>query len=240
MNGARQLHEVLDDVGHAPDEVDGRRSLLHHPNGDLAHAHASAVRADDELAREDVLVDDARPHDQKHHVATKRFEAVRVRPLEAEERAEDAVVEEARRMPRHRSVVGRSREQLRSDHHVDFGSIEDLDGAKVEVDVAEIDLLADDVRAARILDARAKGRAIVRLGDGERPHLGILPREPLGDVTRRVARAVLCEDDLVREIERRELLSEIDDRRVEDGLFVVDGDDVRDVGSPGTELEFAL
>ena len=57
-----ELRDALHDVGDALEEVDARRPLLDDVDRDLLDRDPAAVGADDELAREDVLVDEARAH----------------------------------------------------------------------------------------------------------------------------------------------------------------------------------
>src|SRR5438874_2453274 len=61
-------------------------------------------------------------------------------------------------------------------------------------------------------------------------HLRMLGRQPLAAGDGAILRAVLRQEDLVAEPERVEPRDQIDDRGVQDPLFVVDGDDDRKLG----------
>ena len=55
--------------------------------------------------------------------------------------------------------------ELRADDQVGPARLEDVDGAPVEVGVAEVDFLADDELAARHQNALLHGLAVVRLAE---------------------------------------------------------------------------
>ena len=71
----------------------------------------------------------------------------------------------ARGVARPRAIVLGAGDELRADDHVGLARLEELDGASVEVGVAEIDLVADDELAARLEDALLQRLAVVRLAD---------------------------------------------------------------------------
>src|SRR5262249_1255513 len=135
----RQLREALEYVRDPARELYRGRALLEHAHRDLANSKALAISADHELARENILLDDACPRDRQKPLAHERLEAVRVGAFEAERRAEQAVVREARDVARVRAVVARASEELRSDHHVELAGVEELDGATMKIGVTEVD-----------------------------------------------------------------------------------------------------
>ncbi len=121
---------------------------------------------------------------------------MRVRPTEAERGAEEPVVQLARRVPRPRAIVARPLDELGPDHHVDAACPQHRDGAAVEIDVAEVDLVAEHEAPARLLDARAERGPVVRLADREVPHFRVLALELASDAEGPVVRAVLGEHEL--------------------------------------------
>jgi hypothetical protein len=72
-----------------------------------------------------------------------------------------------------RAIVLGSGDQLRADHQIGFAGLEDLDGAAVEIRVAQVDLVAEDERATRQQDALLQGLAVVRLTDADDPDLAV-------------------------------------------------------------------
>src|SRR5262249_12662170 len=148
----RELRDALQDVRDALEEVDRRRTLLDDANGNFLRAHAAAVRADDELAREDVLFDEARTNDVEQRHATEGLQAVRVGSAEAEEGLEHPGVRDARDVADDRAVVFGALGELGADDQIGFARLEDLHRAAVKVGVAEVDLVANHELAAREQD----------------------------------------------------------------------------------------
>jgi len=219
---------ALEHVWNALEQVDRRRALLDHAHGDFLDADAAAVRADDELAGEDVLVDEARAHRVEQRRAAERLEAVRVGAAETEKQPEHARVSDARGVAEHGAVVLGAREELRADDEIGLAAVEHVDRAAVEVRVAEVDLVANDDLPAREEDALLERLAVVRLAERDEADLvRIFRGELFGDFDGAIARAVLREDDLVHPPERLEPLAQVDDSRVQDRLLVVNRDDDR-------------
>ncbi len=165
----------------------GRFSMIVHR--DLPDEHPAAVGADDELAGEDVLVDEARAHDVEQRRAPEGLEAVRVGAAEAEHDLEERRVGDARGVADEGALVGGARGELAADDQVGRAGLEDLDGALVEVGVAEVDLVADDDVAAGQQDALLEGLAVVRLAHRDDLHLavgriGVLRRQLVPDLDR--------------------------------------------------------
>src|SRR5689334_18293381 len=88
-----ELGQALQDVGDAPDEVDGRRALLEDAHRDLPDAQACPARSDHELAGEHVLLDDAIARDGGEPLPHEGLEAMGVGTLEPERRPEQAIIE---------------------------------------------------------------------------------------------------------------------------------------------------
>ena len=139
----------------------------------------------------------------------------------------------------HRALVARALHRLAADDHVGVAVAQMLERAAVEVEIAQVDLLADHERAARLEDAAAQRLAVVRLAERERADLGPLVGEVRGELGGAIARAVLGEDDLERQLGRVEraadgveAVEQLGHRLAEDALLVVDGDHDRDVGRP--------
>ena len=131
--------------------------------GHLLDDDAGAVGADDELAREDVLVDQAGAHDVEQGEAPEGLETVRVGPAEAEHDLEQRRVGDARRVADEGPLVGGAHGELAADDQVGLAGLEDVDRPLVEVGVAEVDLVAEDEVAAREQDALLERLAVVRL-----------------------------------------------------------------------------
>ena len=128
-----------------------------------------------------------------------------------------------------RPLVARALHRLAADDQIDRAALEDRHRAPVEVDVAQIDLVAEDVLAARLFDAAPERAPVVRLPERERAHLRKAGRHLVRDLDRPITRPVLGEDDLVREARVAQAIDEVHDRRLEDRLLVVDRDDDRDL-----------
>ena len=114
-----------------------------------------------------------------------------------------------------------------------------LERAAVEVEIAEVDLLADHPGAARLEDAAAQRLAVVRLAERERADLGALVRPG----ARRARRCDRVEPFSARITSNRQLgrverdahgvvaVEQLGDRLAQDPFLVVDGDDDRDVAA---------
>src|SRR5580658_9268908 len=110
-----ELRQALHHVRHAFEQVDARRALLDDLDGDLLDLYAAAIGADHELAREDVLLHEARPHDIEQRQSPEGLEAVRVCPPEAEHELEQCRVRNARDVADERPFIGRAGYQLAAD-----------------------------------------------------------------------------------------------------------------------------
>src|SRR5690606_22123627 len=144
-------------------EMDRGLALLEDAHRDLLHAHAAALGADHELAREQILVDEAGARDLDERGAAEGLEPVGVGAAEAEAYAEHAVDHLGAHAAHERPLVARARQHLAADDEVGLVRLEDGERAAVEVGVAEIDLVAHDELAARLEDALLQRGAVVRL-----------------------------------------------------------------------------
>ena len=136
------------------------------------------------------------------------------------------------------ALVLRADGELGADDEIGAARLENVDGPTVEVGITEVDFVADDDLPAGEEDPLLHCLAVVRLAEAHQADLPlvdvrVLRRELLRDGDRAVLRPVLGEYDLVAPTERFQPLAEIDDRRVQDALFVVDGDDKRDARVAG-------
>src|SRR5207237_4209708 len=113
----------------------------------------AAIGANHELAREDVLVDEAGAHDVQQRGAAERLQAVGVGATEAEEHLEERGIGDARGVANEGPLVRGARRQLAADDEVGLAGLEDLDRALVEIGVAEVDLVAQNDLAASQEDA---------------------------------------------------------------------------------------
>src|SRR4051812_8305287 len=71
-----ELNEPLEDARHALHQLDRGRPLLAQRDGDLADHASHPLRADDQLAGEEIALDAARAHHLHEAVAPERLEAV--------------------------------------------------------------------------------------------------------------------------------------------------------------------
>src|SRR5690606_29599750 len=120
------------------------------------------------------------------------------------------------------AVVLGAMDELRPDDEVRLAALEDVDGAPMEVDVAQVDLVADDELPSGEQDPLLEGLAVIRLTQADDLHLALAAPvsggELLADLDGPVLRPVFGEDDLVRPAERLQPLAQIHDRGVEDRL----------------------
>ena len=102
----------------------------------------------------------------------------------------------------------------------------------MEVEVAQIDLLAHDEAPSGSVDALAKRTSVVRLGVRERRHLFESIAQRSGEFGRAIPTAVLGQDHLEGTLskKRAEAGDEVFDALVQDRGLVVDRDDDGDLG----------
>ena len=195
-------------------------------DGDLPHVAAHPLRANDELAREQVAVDDAGPRHVDEALALEGLEPVRIGAAKSGDDPQEQG-DGARGQPAHqRSTVVRAFHRLGPDDHVG-ALLEDRERALVELHVAEIDLVADHHLAARLQDPDLQRTPVVGVVFVQPARPRKLRRQRLEDLQRAVARAVLGEDQLVLPAERVELAAELGGGFPHDARLVVDGDDDR-------------
>ena len=142
--------------------------------GDLLDAKIHALGADDELAGEEVLVDDAAVDDLEEAVALERLEAVGVGAGEAEQDAQHAVEHGGGELAKGGALVGRGGQGLGADDHVVALVLELGQRAHIEVGVTQVDLVADDDATAGGEDAAAHGQPVVGLLGVEQAQLGVV------------------------------------------------------------------
>jgi len=120
------------------------------------------------------------------------LEAVGVRSTEAEQRAEKAGVEKARRVPGPWALILRAFDELRADHHVVAARFEHLYGTPVEVRIAQIDFVAEDEISAPASFAMKAMPSMPphshTLTGRPRAHIGSDSIDPSGDLMARNAR----------------------------------------------------
>ena len=155
---------------------------------------------------------------------------VGVGAAEAQDQAEDGVVDPGGEAPEDRPAVHRAGGPLRAHHHVGLPAREDGQGAVVEAGVAEVDLVGDHEAAAGLEDAAAERLAVVGLGGVEVAQTRVVPGQLLEDGHGPVAGAVLGEEELVVPSPGVERRHELEAGRGDDPLLVVDGDDDAEIG----------
>src|SRR5262249_8889425 len=147
-DGVRELRHVFHDIGDAFEQVDGGGALFDHTDRNLSRPYAAAIGPNDELAREDVLVDEARADDVEQREAPEGLEPMGVRPTEAEEQLEHRRVRNAGDVTDGGSIVLCSLHELRANDEIGLTALQDVDRTAMKVDVTQVDLVADDELAA--------------------------------------------------------------------------------------------
>ena len=215
--------------GHALEQVDRRRPLLDDVDRDLAaRACPRARRGSRTPRRTDRASSWQRstvPSSRSRRNALSPWVSVPWKPTST--RSMPLITSVAVWRSSGRAIVG-ALHHLRADHHVGVVALEELERALVEVGVAQIDLVADDELAARAQDALAERLAVVGLAE----RVDLTPADTCCDSSSpmrhgAIARAVLRQQDLVVPPQLVERGDQIDHRRVQDALLVVDGDDDR-------------
>ena len=150
--------------------------------------------------------------------------------VEVQQDAEQGVIRDRRQMANERPGVLGTGQDLRANDHRRVTVEQPVQRAAVEVDVAEVDLVAHDDGPSGAQDPLLQRPPVVRPADGEVAHVVVLRGEVAAQLHSAVGASVLAQQDLVGPIERTQPLAQIDDGGVEDGLLVVDGDDDGDLG----------
>lgn len=153
--------QVLQHVGHALDQVYRRRALLGDVDGDLAQAAAFPLGADDKLGGKQVFVNDAALHRTQQVFAPKGFQTVGIGAVEAYHHPQHAVDGQRRSAAQKRPAVIGPRHRLRAHHHLGLTRRQKPQRALIKVNMARVDLVADDKLAAGAQDASLHRRAIV-------------------------------------------------------------------------------
>ncbi len=143
----------------------GRWSLLFDENGDFDDAEIRACGANDEFAREDVAVDDAAFENGQERFAAERLRPMRIGSAEADEEAEEHRVDEGAASAKKRPAIARATGDFRADHQVGGVLFEQGGGARVKIQVAEVDFVAKDEPAPRAGDSTLERRAVIRFFD---------------------------------------------------------------------------
>ena len=200
-----------------------------HGERDLHHLFLLAVGPDDELAGKDVTVEHAALGGFQQDLALECLEPVRVGATVAANRAQQAVVHARAHAPHPGTLIIRPHHGLGTDHQIGVSAFQQGERPRVELGVAQIDLVADDEIAARRENSGLHGQAVVGLSDGDHAHLGEVCFDLLAHLHRAIARAVFAENQFIGEAEGPQLLAQFQHGTAQDSLLVVDRDDDGDM-----------
>src|SRR5260370_6647360 len=143
------------------EETQRRLTLFMELDRNFQYQQSLTVGADHQLAGKYVAIDDAGANGGQKPSAAKDLDSVRVGSAKPQRDLQQLVVRSGRQAPDQRPLVEGSLRRLGAHHHVRLARLENGNRRVIEIQIAEIDLVAYHPLAAGHQDARLQGRTVI-------------------------------------------------------------------------------